>query len=101
MKIRAQERGFAFPYLYDGDTQAVTKKYGPVATPHVFVFDEARKLRFVGRIDDAENPAKTKVHDTRNAIDALLTGQPVPVSPDQGLRLLDQVGGEAGLGRGG
>jgi thiol-disulfide isomerase/thioredoxin len=79
MKIRAKERGFAFPYLYDGETQAVAKKYGPVATPHVFVFDEARKLRFVGRIDDAENPAKTKVHDTRNAIDALLAGQPVPV----------------------
>ena len=80
MKIRARERGFAFPYLYDGDTQAVTKRYGPVATPHVFVFDQARKLRFVGRIDDAENPAKTKVHDTRSAIDALLAGQPVPVS---------------------
>ena len=40
---------------------------------------QARKLRFVGRIDDAENPAKTKVHDTRDAIDALLAGQPVPV----------------------
>jgi peroxiredoxin len=80
MKIRAQEKGFAFPYLYDGDTQAVARKYGPVATPHVFVLDEARKLRFVGRIDDAENPAKTKVHDTRNAIDALLAGKPVPVA---------------------
>jgi len=79
MKIRAKERGFAFPYLYDGETQAVTKKYGPVATPHVFVFDQARKLRFAGRVDDAENPAKTRVHDTRNAIDALLAEQPVPV----------------------
>ncbi|HEY6552207.1 MAG TPA: redoxin domain-containing protein [Vicinamibacteria bacterium] len=79
MKLRAQERNFTFPYLYDGDTQAMTRKYGPVATPHVFVFDQAKKLRFVGRIDDAENPAKTKVHDTRVAIDALLAGQPVPV----------------------
>jgi peroxiredoxin len=79
MKLRAEERKFTFPYLYDGDTQAMTRKYGPVATPHVFVFDQARKLRFVGRIDDAENPAKTRVHDTRVAIDALLAGQPVPV----------------------
>jgi thiol-disulfide isomerase/thioredoxin len=79
MKIRAKERGFAFPYLYDGDTQAVTRKYGPVATPHVFVFDAARKLRFTGRVDDGENPAKIKVQDTRNAIDALLAGQAPPV----------------------
>jgi thiol-disulfide isomerase/thioredoxin len=43
------------------------------------VFDAARKLRFVGRIDDAENPAKTKVRDARVAVDALLAGQPVPV----------------------
>jgi peroxiredoxin len=79
MKVRAKERGFAFPYLYDGETQAVTRKYGPVATPHVFVFDADRKLRFVGRVDDGENPAKITVQDTRNAMDALLAGQPVPV----------------------
>jgi peroxiredoxin len=75
MKIRARDHKFTYPYLYDGDTQAMTRKYGPVATPHVFVFDKARHLRFVGRIDDAENPAKTKVYDTRAAIDALLAGQ--------------------------
>jgi thiol-disulfide isomerase/thioredoxin len=79
MKIRAKDKGFAFPYLYDGETQAVAHKYGPVATPHVFVFDQARKLRFTGRIDNGENPAKITVSDTRNAIDALLAGQPVPV----------------------
>ena len=75
MKIRAKERGFAFPYLFDGDTQTVALKYGPVATPHVFVFDAARKLRFSGRVDDGENPAKITVSDTRNAIAALLAGQ--------------------------
>jgi thiol-disulfide isomerase/thioredoxin len=45
----------------------------------VFLFDRDRKLRFCGRIDDHENPAQTKTHDTRNAIDALLAGQAVPV----------------------
>jgi thiol-disulfide isomerase/thioredoxin len=79
MKIRARDKGITYPYLYDGDTQAVAHLYGPVATPHVFVFDRARALRFVGRVDDGENPEKIKVQDTRNAIEALLEGRPVPV----------------------
>ena len=49
MKIRAKEKDFNFPYLYDGENQKVSRAYGPVATPHVFVFDRARKLQFVGR----------------------------------------------------
>ena len=79
MKIRARERHFTFPYLYDGETQAVAHLYGPTATPHVFVFDGERKLRFAGRVDDGENPAKITVSDARNAIGAVLAGQPVPV----------------------
>src|SRR5258707_6571242 len=54
MKIRAQDRHFNFPYLYDGDTEAVAKAYGPVATPHVFGFDAARKLGYEGALDDAQ-----------------------------------------------
>jgi thiol-disulfide isomerase/thioredoxin len=79
MKIRAKDRGWTFPYLYDGETEAMSRKYGPVATPHVFVFDAERKLRFVGRVDDNENPAKATTHDARDAIEAVLAGQPVPV----------------------
>ena len=80
MKIRAKHKEFNFPYLYDGETQKVSKAYGPVATPHVFVFDGDRRLRFVGRIDENErNPKEAKSHDTRNAIEALLAGKPVPV----------------------
>jgi peroxiredoxin len=79
MKVRAHDKRLTFPYLYDGETQAVAHQYGPVATPHVFVFDQARKLRFVGRVDDAENPDKIKVQDTRNAIEAVLNGRPVSV----------------------
>jgi thiol-disulfide isomerase/thioredoxin len=81
MKIRAAYKKFNFPYLYDGATQETTKKYGPVATPHVFIFDQERKLRYVGRIDDSEegvNPA-TK-HDTRNALDEMLAGKEVTVA---------------------
>jgi peroxiredoxin len=78
MKIRAKDRKFTFPYLYDGETQQASAAYGALATPHVFIFDQARKLRYVGRIDDAE-VKEVKSHDTRNAIDALLAGKPVPV----------------------
>jgi thiol-disulfide isomerase/thioredoxin len=79
LKIRAQERGFNFPYLYDGDSQKVSRAYGPVSTPHVFIFDQGRKLRYAGRIDDSENIAKVTRQDARNALDALLAGKPVPV----------------------
>ena len=47
MKVRAKERGFAFPYLHDGETQKVSLAYGVVALPQVFLFDESRTLRYV------------------------------------------------------
>jgi len=80
MKIRAKDRSFNFPYLYDGDTQEVSKAYGPVSTPHVFIFDSQRTLRYVGRVDNNEKqPDKVTSPDARNAIEALLAGRPVPV----------------------
>lgn len=78
MKIRAKEAGFKFPYLYDGENQKVSLSFGVLATPHVFIFDAERKLRYKGRIDDSEE-GNPKVHDARNAIDALLANKPVPV----------------------
>src|SRR5260370_6002361 len=85
MKIRASYRHFNFPYLYDGETQSVSRAYGPQATPHVFVFDEARKLRYEGRIDNSQRESLVKVQDARNAIDALLDGKTVAVSHTVGL----------------
>ncbi len=78
MKSRAKLRQFEFPYLYDGETQKMTRTCGALATPHVFIFDEHRKLRYQGRIDDSD-VGTVRSHDTRNAIDALLAGKPVPV----------------------
>jgi hypothetical protein len=46
MKIRAAFMKLPWPYLYDGETQAVSKTFGAVATPHIFVFDQERKLRY-------------------------------------------------------
>jgi peroxiredoxin len=81
MKVRAKTARFNFPYLFDGATEVASNKYGPVTTPHVFIFDQDRKLRYQGRIDDMENPAKTPTsNDARNAIDALLAGKEVPVT---------------------
>jgi peroxiredoxin len=78
MKLRAKDRGFAFPYLYDGETQKTSVAYGVLATPQAFVFDRERKLRYVGRIDDSD-VKEVKSPDLRNALDALLAGRPVPV----------------------
>jgi peroxiredoxin len=78
MQLRAKEQGFAFPYLYDGETQQVSREFGVLATPHVFIFDAGRKLRYQGRIDDSDIRT-VKSHDARNAIDALLAGEPVSV----------------------
>ena len=81
MKIHAKRKGFNFPYLYDGDHETMAKAYGPVATPHIFIFDKERKLRYQGRIDDVEKPTGTpKNLDAQNALDALLAGQEVPVA---------------------
>jgi thiol-disulfide isomerase/thioredoxin len=79
MKIRAKDQNFNFPYLYDGETSKVSRQYGPQATPHVFIFGSDRRLRYSGRIDDGEKPGTAKTHDTRNAIEALIAGKPVPV----------------------
>ena len=80
MKILAKQKHFNFPYLYDGKTESMAQAYGPVATPHVFIFDKDRKLRYQGRVDDTEKPTKTpKNFDTRNAIEALLSNREVPV----------------------
>jgi thiol-disulfide isomerase/thioredoxin len=56
MKIRAKDKSYNFPYLYDGESQTASLAYGPIATPHVFIFDQNRNLRYKGRIDDTENP---------------------------------------------
>jgi peroxiredoxin len=81
MKVYAKEKGFTFPYLYDGETQSTAKAYGCLCTPHVFLFDRDRKLRYKGRFDNSRfaDPKSVTTRDTQNAVEALLAGQPVPV----------------------
>ena len=79
MKIRAAYRHFNFPYLYDGETQKVARAYGPAATPHLFIFDAERKLRYEGRVDNNPREALVTRKDARLALDELLAGKPVSV----------------------
>jgi peroxiredoxin len=79
MKIRAQFKHLTYPYLYDGETQSVADAYGPQATPHVFVFDRDRRLRYEGRMDNSYRAELAKTHEARDAIDALLAHREVAV----------------------
>ncbi len=79
MVERAAERGFKFPYVRD-DTQETALAYGALRTPHYFVFDRERKLRYTGRMDDnPREPGKQTTHELRDALDALLAGRRPPV----------------------
>jgi thiol-disulfide isomerase/thioredoxin len=80
MVERARQRGFNFVYLRDDDQKTVDD-YGAVCTPHVFLFDRKRILRYRGRIDDSRDATRVKSPDLRNAIDDVLGGVPVRV-PD-------------------
>jgi len=80
MKTRAEYRQFNFPYLYDGETQKVARAYGPAATPHLFIFDAERKLRYQGRVDNNPREAMVTKYDARDAIDAILAGTPVKMA---------------------
>jgi len=80
MVHRAKERGFPFPYLRD-DSQATVRTLGARFTPEVFVFDEARALRYHGRIDDNHrDAARVTSPDLKTALDALLAGEAPPVA---------------------
>jgi peroxiredoxin len=83
MQIRYKDMNYNFPYLYDGDTHEYSLAYGPVATPHVFVFDKDRKLTYSGRLDASEKPGTANAEDLRNAIDKTLVGE--SLEPDKAI----------------
>ena len=79
MKIRVAYKHLQYPYLYDGETEAVSRAYGPQASPHIFIFDQQRKLRYEGAIDDSYRIEFVKRHYALDAINALLADQEVAV----------------------
>jgi peroxiredoxin len=79
MQKRVKEKSIPYAYLYD-ETQEIAKTYGATRTPHVFVLDENRVVRYIGAIDDnSEEPSEVKEKYVENAVDALLAGKEVPV----------------------
>src|SRR6266478_5677885 len=74
----ARQAGFAFPVYRDvGDK--VADRFGAQSTPETYVIDQVGKLRYHGRIDDAQNEARVQKNSLRLAIDAVLAGGEVAV----------------------
>ncbi len=81
MVLRAKEKNFPFPYLYD-ETQEVSRAYNAACTPDIFVFDQKRVLRYNGRINDNwQEPARVTRHELRMALDDLLAGRKISFDP--------------------
>ncbi len=83
MKVRAKEKAFTFPYLFD-DGQKIYPQYGASATPHVYLLQKEKEglvVKYIGGIDDnSRNPQNVKVKYLENAVDALLSGREVEVT---------------------
>lgn len=82
MVQRLDETRYNFPYLKDEDG-SVARSYGAITTPHAFVFDRDRRLRYRGRIDDSRDASKITSHDLEDAVVALLEGTVVAVAETQ------------------
>ena len=77
MKVRAKQKGFNFPYVYD-KTQKIARDYGATCTPHAFLLCKERKIAYQGAIDDNNKPDKAEKHYLADAIDAVLAGNEPP-----------------------
>lgn len=75
-----KEQGFSYPVLLDADG-TVGHAYGAKTTPHMYVIDEKGVLRYAGAIDDdARGKNEKATNYVKTAVDAVLSGKPVPTS---------------------
>jgi peroxiredoxin len=80
MITHARERNFPFPYLRD-ESQDVARAFGALRTPHFYVFDESRKLRYTGRMDDnPRTPGAETTHELEDAVKAVIAGKEPPTA---------------------
>jgi peroxiredoxin len=82
MVIRAEEKHFNFPYLKDEDG-STARTYGAVSTPHTFLLDHGRKLRYKGRIDDTRDPSRATLSDLERALADILADRTVRIPETQ------------------
>jgi len=83
MKIRAEEKAFTFPYLYD-ETQEIAKAYGATKTPHVFLLNKEQKeeqqvliVKYIGAVDDSTRGNNIEEKYVEMAIEAIQKGEEV------------------------
>lgn len=75
MQARAKAKRYPFAYLIDED-QTVFPRFGATRTPHVFILDSARVVRYIGAIDNnPEAPGPTTQRWVENAVNALMRGE--------------------------
>lgn len=83
MKVRAKEKGFTFPYLFD-EGQKIYPQYGATKTPHVYILkktDKGNIVEYIGAIDDNhEDESSVKEKYVENAVNALLNNQTIKVT---------------------
>ncbi len=81
MKEEAASASYTLPYLFD-ETQEVAKIFRAACTPDLYLFDKDRRLVYRGRFDESRPrtnpPMPVTGRDIRAAVDALLSGSPVP-----------------------
>lgn len=78
MRLLHDEKGYPFPYCYDED-QTIAKRFGALCTPHCFVFNQQRELKYKGRIDDNwKEPDSVTEHNLHDALRALVEGREPP-----------------------
>lgn len=89
--------GYDFPYLYDAE-QSVAAEYKAACTPDFYLFDQNLKLVYRGQFDDSRpgNGIPVTGSDLRQAVDALLSGQPAssPQKPSIGCNIKWKAGRE-------
>ena len=79
MKLRAQEKGFNFPYLYD-ESQQIGRALGATVTPELFVLDKNRKVVYLGSFDNSQDTSKVTNNYVEQAVQAALNGSTVPTA---------------------
>jgi peroxiredoxin len=82
MVDRAHAKRFNFPYLKDADGR-VAHAFGAISTPHTFVLDRERRLRYKGRIDDTRDPSRATHSDLEDALADVVANRTVQVPETQ------------------
>lgn len=83
MQALSKAKNFSFPYLFDPN-HVVTKQFGALKTPHIFLLsktDKGNVVEYIGAIDnDSEGENPERINYVQNAINDLSTGKKPTVS---------------------